>query len=174
MKNSIENHATGSRDRTCSDAEWALRVDLAAAFRLAAQFEFRILLIGNIIKTTFKIQNIILIIFDHPRTFPNPEPAVIFFDRLHLHTHDLAIQHQIPDHSLPIFYIDSRISRIEGGLLLTYYVAYMVYIIMQAANSPALSVVAFYDALFILISFVVLAVFVMLTARAKRVHILKK
>ncbi len=76
--------------------------------------------------------------------------------------------------TLPIFYIDSRISRIEGGLLLTYYVAYMVYIIMQAANSPALSVVAFYDALFILISFVVLAVFVMLTARAKRVHILKK
>ena len=40
MKDAIEGHGADNRVRACSDAEWALRVDLAAAFRLAAQFEW--------------------------------------------------------------------------------------------------------------------------------------
>lgn len=40
--------------------------------------------------------------------------------------------------TLPIFYIDSRISRLEGGLLLSYYVTYVIFVIMRATQSPAL------------------------------------
>ncbi len=40
--------------------------------------------------------------------------------------------------TLPIFYIDSRISRLEGGLLLSYYVTYVIFVIMRATESPAL------------------------------------
>ncbi|MBL8101997.1 MAG: calcium/sodium antiporter [Anaerolineales bacterium] len=40
--------------------------------------------------------------------------------------------------TMPIFYIDSRISRLEGGLLLSYYVTYVIFVIMRATESPAL------------------------------------
>lgn len=40
MKPATMNQARNRVGMDCSDAEWALRVDLAAAFRLAAQFEW--------------------------------------------------------------------------------------------------------------------------------------
>jgi ribulose-5-phosphate 4-epimerase/fuculose-1-phosphate aldolase len=40
MKQASLEHVRHERSRDFSDAEWALRVDLAAAFRLAAQFEW--------------------------------------------------------------------------------------------------------------------------------------
>jgi cation:H+ antiporter len=43
--------------------------------------------------------------------------------------------------SLPVFYIDNRISRGEGLLLLGCYVFYMAYILMQAVGSPVLPAV---------------------------------
>ena len=36
--------------------------------------------------------------------------------------------------TLPVFYIDSRISRIEGGLLLSYYIVYVVFVVMRASE----------------------------------------
>jgi cation:H+ antiporter len=40
--------------------------------------------------------------------------------------------------SLPIFYVDSIISRFEGCVLFSYYVVYTIYIILNAINSAAL------------------------------------
>lgn len=40
--------------------------------------------------------------------------------------------------TLPIFYVDSRISRLEGGILFSYYVFYTLYLILHAADSAAL------------------------------------
>jgi cation:H+ antiporter len=62
--------------------------------------------------------------------------------------------------TLPIFYIDNRISRLEGGLLLAYYVLYLSYVVLQAAANPALRATGWF------ILFVVLASFLALVALA--------
>lgn len=61
--------------------------------------------------------------------------------------------------TLPVFYIDSRISRFEGGLLLSYYVLYILYIILRAANSPILAGVTIGMSIFIFSSFLILLAF---------------
>jgi cation:H+ antiporter len=70
--------------------------------------------------------------------------------------------------SLPIFYIDNRISRVEGGLLLTYYVLYMAYIVMQATGNSALPTITWYMVVFVPFTFVVLVVFAVRSSRLKR------
>lgn len=70
--------------------------------------------------------------------------------------------------TLPIFYIDNRISRGEGGLLLAYYVIYLAYIVMEAANSSALSAVTLLIAFFIPVSFISLIVIAIRLSHAKR------
>ncbi|MFM8424472.1 MAG: calcium/sodium antiporter [Chloroflexota bacterium] len=60
--------------------------------------------------------------------------------------------------TLPIFYIDSRISRLEGGLLLSYYIIYMVYVIMRAAESPALNAITTFIFIYAPVTFVYLMV----------------
>jgi cation:H+ antiporter len=40
--------------------------------------------------------------------------------------------------TLPIFYIDSRVSRLEGGMLFSYYLLYTVYLILRSSESTAL------------------------------------
>lgn len=70
--------------------------------------------------------------------------------------------------SLPIFYIDNRISRAEGLLLLTYYVFYMAYIIMQAISSPVLPGVTWFLAAFVPITFVGLVAFAIRSTRSRR------
>ncbi|MDP1602974.1 MAG: calcium/sodium antiporter, partial [Legionella sp.] len=40
--------------------------------------------------------------------------------------------------SLPIFYIDSKISRFEGGVLFSYYVVYTIYLILDSMKSTVL------------------------------------
>jgi cation:H+ antiporter len=69
--------------------------------------------------------------------------------------------------SLPIFYIDNRISRLEGFLLLAYYVSYMAYIVMRAGNSPALPGITWFLAAFVPVSFIALVVFAIRSARSK-------
>jgi cation:H+ antiporter len=69
--------------------------------------------------------------------------------------------------TLPIFYIDNRISRGEGGLLLAYYVIYVTYIIMQAANSSVLSAVTLLIAFFVPVSFIALVVIAIRSSHAK-------
>lgn len=70
--------------------------------------------------------------------------------------------------SLPIFYIDRRISRAEGALLLGYYVLYVTYLILLASSSPALSVAAGLIFTFTFISFILLFVSAIRSARARR------
>jgi cation:H+ antiporter len=55
--------------------------------------------------------------------------------------------------TLPVFYIDSRISRTEGGLLLSYYVIYIIYVILRAAESSALMGMALFISFFVPITF---------------------
>jgi cation:H+ antiporter len=60
--------------------------------------------------------------------------------------------------TLPVFYIDSRISRIEGGLLLLYYVVYVVYVILRAAGSSLLPSIQLFVAFFAPITFIALVI----------------
>jgi cation:H+ antiporter len=68
---------------------------------------------------------------------------------------------------LPVFYIDSRISRIEGGLLLSYYVVYMIYVFLRASESAALPSMQLFIALFVPITFTVLIVIAIRSLRVK-------
>ena len=70
--------------------------------------------------------------------------------------------------TLPVFYIDSRISRIEGGLLFSYYVVYMIYVILRAAESSVLASMQLYIAFFAPITFIALVVIAIRSSRAKR------
>lgn len=70
--------------------------------------------------------------------------------------------------SLPVFYIDNRISRWEGMLLLTYYIAYMAYILMHATNNAALPAISWALTIFVPISFLVLIAFAVKSARRRR------
>lgn len=70
--------------------------------------------------------------------------------------------------SLPIFYLDNRISRIEGALLLSYYVFYMGYILMQATGSPALPAATWLLAIFVPLTFIALLVFAIKSSRSKQ------
>ena len=60
--------------------------------------------------------------------------------------------------TLPIFYIDNRISRFEGGLLLSYFVIYLVYVLLRALGSSALPAVQFFILCFASISFIALVI----------------
>ena len=70
--------------------------------------------------------------------------------------------------TLPVFYVDSQISRMEGGLLLTYYVVYVAYVVMQAANNPALPRVTLFIASFVILTFIVLIVLAVRSTRTRR------
>lgn len=70
--------------------------------------------------------------------------------------------------SLPIFYVDSRISRLDGGLLLSYYVIYVVYIIMRAAESPAISAMSVFMSIFIPLTFSLLVIAAYRSMRARK------
>lgn len=68
---------------------------------------------------------------------------------------------------LPIFYIDSRISRVEGALLLGYYVLYVSYLMLQASDNFALPTVTLFITFFAPITFVALVVVAVRSARSK-------
>jgi cation:H+ antiporter len=70
--------------------------------------------------------------------------------------------------SLPIFYIDNRISRLEGGLLISYYLCYVAYLVLQAGNSSALSTFTLFVAFFAPLTFIALVVVAVRSARARR------
>ena len=67
--------------------------------------------------------------------------------------------------TLPVFYIDNRISRSEGGLLLAYYVAYVTYVILRAAESSTLPAVTLFVAFFIPVTFIALVVVAIRSSR---------
>jgi cation:H+ antiporter len=72
--------------------------------------------------------------------------------------------------TLPVFYIDNRISRLEGGLLLTYYALYITLTIMSAAESSLLTAALAFTALFAFVTFVVLIVNTARSMRSKRIN----
>jgi cation:H+ antiporter len=67
---------------------------------------------------------------------------------------------------LPVFYIDSRISRLEGVLLLGYYVLYVSYVILHASNGFALKAVTLFITFFVPVTFVALVVVAIRSARS--------
>jgi cation:H+ antiporter len=71
--------------------------------------------------------------------------------------------------TLPVFYIDNRISRLEGGLLLSYYVLYMAYLVLQATANPALIDLQWFAVLFVPGTFCALLVAAFRTSRNRRV-----
>jgi cation:H+ antiporter len=70
--------------------------------------------------------------------------------------------------TLPIFYIDNRVSRLEGGLLLAYYVAYVTYVIVRAAQSSLLPAVSMFTLFFVPLTFIALVVAVVRSVRSNR------
>ena len=70
--------------------------------------------------------------------------------------------------TLPVFYIDSRISRIEGGLLFSYYVIYVIYIILRAGASAALTSMQLFITFFVPITFTALVIVAMRSLKTKR------
>jgi cation:H+ antiporter len=70
--------------------------------------------------------------------------------------------------TLPVFYIDNRVSRAEGSLLLVYYIFYVLYIVMRAANSSALPAITLFILFFIPITFIALVMTVVRSVRARR------
>jgi cation:H+ antiporter len=69
--------------------------------------------------------------------------------------------------TLPIFYIDNRISRIEGGLLLAYYILYLSYIVLQATESPILRALGFFIVFVVPISFLPLLILAFRSSRRR-------
>lgn len=70
--------------------------------------------------------------------------------------------------SLPIFYIDNRISRLEGALLLGYYIFYLTYILMDAAKSSVLPAFKLSMAFYIPVTFAALVVVAFRSAHLRR------
>jgi cation:H+ antiporter len=70
--------------------------------------------------------------------------------------------------TLPVFYIDNRISRIEGGLLLSYYIIYVAFVILHAAENSSLPFIQLFIAFFVPITFIALVVVAIRSLRAKR------
>lgn len=70
--------------------------------------------------------------------------------------------------TLPVFFIDSRISRIEGSLLLGYYVLYMTFVVLRASNSSALSAITSFIVLFATITFIALFLAAVRSTRSRR------
>lgn len=69
--------------------------------------------------------------------------------------------------TLPVIYIDNRISRSEGGLLLAYYVAYVTYVILRAVESSTLPAVVLFMVVFVPVTFIALVVVAIRSARRK-------
>lgn len=60
--------------------------------------------------------------------------------------------------SLPIFYIDNRISRLEGGVLFSYYILYTAHLILQASHSAALPTLTLFALFYIPLTFLVIMI----------------
>ena len=69
--------------------------------------------------------------------------------------------------TIPIFYIDNRISRFEGGLLLSYFLSYMAAVLLRAAESPALAGMMTFISIFAPITFIGLVVSAFRSRRPK-------
>lgn len=85
----------------------------------------------------------------------------------HVLQFDLPVMVFVALVTLPIFYIDNRISRLEGGLLFSYYGLYLTYLILQAVAAPILPVFTPAAMLFLLITFSIVLVTAIRSANRK-------
>jgi cation:H+ antiporter len=69
--------------------------------------------------------------------------------------------------TLPVFYLDSRISRLEGLLLVSYFSLYMGYVVLQSLGSPLVDGVGMWGMFFVVVTFAGLIVTVFRSARRK-------
>lgn len=66
---------------------------------------------------------------------------------------------------LPVFYVDNKVSRGEGGLFLSYYVLYTSYLILEASRSSILPALTLFILFYVPLTFIAL---IMVTVRAGR------
>jgi len=81
---------------------------------------------------------------------------------------DLPVMVFVAIVTLPIFYIDNRVSRVEGGLLLSYYLFYVLYVIMRAAENPFQSTLDSIILIFVPVTFIALVIIAVRSMRANR------
>lgn len=70
--------------------------------------------------------------------------------------------------SLPVFYIDNRITRLEGGLLLVYYALYLSHAIMEASQSSSVPAFNLFLLVFAPVTFIALVVVAIRSAQRRK------
>lgn len=58
--------------------------------------------------------------------------------------------------TLPVFFVDNRVSRFDGFLFFTYFVAYNAYVVLRAMNSPALGTFDLFLLAYVPLTFILL------------------
>lgn len=69
---------------------------------------------------------------------------------------DLPVMIFVAVVTLPIFYIDNRISRLEGGVLFSYYVLYTAYLVLRASQGAALPALTTFALFYVPLTFLVI------------------
>jgi len=69
--------------------------------------------------------------------------------------------------TIPVFYIDNRISPLEGGLFLTYYAMYLVHVVLEASHSSILPVLNWILITFAPVTFIALVMSAVKSARKR-------
>jgi cation:H+ antiporter len=81
---------------------------------------------------------------------------------------DLPVMIFVAVVTLPIFYIDNRISRLEGGVLFSYYILYTAYLILRASEGAALPALTTFALFYVPLTFLVILTIALRSYFAKR------
>lgn len=71
---------------------------------------------------------------------------------------DLPVMIFVAVVTLPIFYIDNRVSRLEGGVLFSYYVLYTAYLILRSLEGAALLALTTFALFYVPLTFLIILV----------------
>lgn len=81
---------------------------------------------------------------------------------------DLPVMIFVAVVTLPIFYIDSRVSRLEGGVLFSYYALYTAYLILRASQGAALPALTTFALFYVPLTFLVILTIALRSYLGKR------
>lgn len=81
---------------------------------------------------------------------------------------DLPVMIFVAVVTLPIFYIDNRISRLEGGVLFSYFILYTVYLILRASEGAALPALTTFALFYVPLTFLVILTIALRSYLGKR------
>ena len=81
---------------------------------------------------------------------------------------DLPVMIFVAVVTLPIFYIDNRISRLEGGVLFSYYILYTAYLVLRASEGAALPALTTFALFYAPLTFLVILTIALRSYFAKR------